>query len=230
MTTGYLKRLAAPKEWPIERKNARFITRPRGEMRYGMPLGVVLRDILGYAKTMRETRYILQSKEVFVDGVRRTDEKIAVALMGTVDFPDIDAAYRMVIGEDKKLKLIKITKEESLVKACRIDNKKILNKGRMQLNLNDGTNVLSTLKECKTGDSILLSLPKREVKAHLKLDKGAMVFLFGGEHAGTIGKVEGVDKEKLVVKSGKDAFETLKKFAIVIGTEKPAVTVVENGK
>jgi small subunit ribosomal protein S4e len=230
MTTGYLKRLAAPKEWPISRKTAKFIIRPRGAFRYGLPLGVVLRDVLGYAKTMKEASYILNSREVFIDGIRRKDKKIAVALMSTLDFPDLEAAYRMVIGSDKKLKLIKITKEESLVKVCRIDGKKALNKGKMQLNLNDGTNILSDNKECKTGDSIVLALPKREIKSFFKLENGVTVYLFGGEHAGTTGKVEGIDKDKLVVKSGKDAFETLKKFAIAIGKEKPLVTVIENGK
>jgi small subunit ribosomal protein S4e len=230
MTTGYLKRLAAPKEWPIARKTAKFILRPRGAMRYGLPLGVVLRDILGYAKTMREVKYILGTREVLVDGTRRKDEKIAVSLMSTLDFPDLDAAFRMVIGEDKKLKLIKISKEESIVKVCMINGKKTLNKGKLQLNLNDGTNLLSDNKDCKTGDSVVLALPKREIKSFFKLEKGAIVYLFGGEHAGTSGKVEGVDKGKLIVKSGKDTFETLKKFAIVIGNEKPAVTVIENGK
>ncbi|MFH1181860.1 MAG: 30S ribosomal protein S4e [Candidatus Woesearchaeota archaeon] len=230
MTTGYLKRLAAPKEWPIARKTAKFILRPRGELRYGLPLGIVLRDVLGYAKTMREAKYILNTREVLVDGTRRKDEKIAVALMSTLDFPDLEAAFRMVIGEDKKLKLVKISKEESIVKVCRINNKKTLNKGKMQLNLNDGTNVLSDNKDCKTGDSAVLALPKREVKSFFKLEKGAIAYLFGGEHAGTTGNVEGIDKDKLVIKSGKDTFETLKKFAIVIGNEKPAVTVTENGK
>jgi len=230
MTTGYLKRLAAPKEWSITRKTAKFILRPRGAMRYGMPLGVVLRDMLGYAKTMREVKYILNTKEVFVDGARRKDEKIAVALMSTLDFPDLDAAFRMVIDENKKLKLVKISKEESIVKVCRIINKKTLNKGKLQLNLNDGTNVLSDNKDCKTGDSVVLALPKREIKGFFKLEKGAIAYLFGGEHAGTSGKIEGADKDKLVVKSGKETFETLKKFAIVIGNDKPAVTVIENGK
>jgi|WetSurMetagenome_2_1015567.scaffolds.fasta_scaffold125457_2 small subunit ribosomal protein S4e len=230
MTTGYLKRLAAPKEWPISRKTAKFTLMPRGALHYGLPLGVVLRDVLGYASTMREAKYILNTKEVLVDGARRKDQKFAVALMSTLDFPDLEAAFRMVIGEDKKLHLIKISKEESLVKVSRIDGKKILNNGKLQLNLNDGTNLLSDNKECKTGDSVVLALPKRTAKSYFKLEKGAIVYLFGGEHAGTTGKIEGIDKEKLIVKAGKDAFETLKKFAIAIGTDKPVVTVIENGK
>lgn len=230
MTKGYLKRIAAPNEWPIARKNVRFILRPRGALHYGLPLGIVLRDILGYAKTMREAKYILGTREVLMDGTRRKDEKIAVSIMSTLDFPDLDAAFRMVIGKDKKLNLIKISKEESIVKVCRINNKKILNKGKIQLNLNDGTNLLSDNKDCKTGDSVVLALPKREIKEFFKLEKGAIAYLFGGEHVGTVGNVEGIDKAKLIIKSGKDTFETLKKFAIIIGKEKPVVTVIANGK
>jgi small subunit ribosomal protein S4e len=135
----------------------------------------------------------------------------------------------MVLGKDKKLRMIKIPKAEALIKLCRIENKRTIKGGKIQLNLHDGSNIISDKEDFRMGDSPLLTLPKREIKNVIKLEKGALVYLKDGSHAGSIGKVEGVDSQHVIVKLGDDTIETLKRFSIVIGTEKPLCTVVENG-
>ncbi|MBN2454627.1 30S ribosomal protein S4e [Candidatus Woesearchaeota archaeon] len=228
MTKAHLKRLAAPKEWAIKRKTIKFVIRPKGGLNSGMPLGIIMRDILGYAKNMREVRTVLRIRDVLVDGVKRTDARFSAGIMSTLSVPEMKEHFRIALGKDKKLKLIKIKEAESLVKICKIKNKKILKGGKIQLNLHDGSNIICEKPECGVGDSVMISLPKKEVKSCLKLEKGALIYLTGGEHVGTIGKVEGIDKARLIVKSEKSVIETMKKFAIVIGTEKPLCTVVEN--
>ena len=229
MSKSHLKRLAAPKEWPIKRKTAKFVIKPRGALKSGMPLGFVLRDILGYARTLREARNILRQKEVLVDEVKRKDVKYSVGIMDTLRFPELKTAFRMVLGKNKKLGLIKISGDEALTKVCKVKNKTIIKGRKIQLTMHDGSNIISDKSDYKTGDSLLVELPKHAIKNWIKLEKGALVYLTGGNHAGRVGKVEGVDSERVVVKLGEEVIETAKKFSMAIGTEKPLCTVEENG-
>ena len=59
MGKDHLKRLAAPKTWGITRKNTKFITKPvpgPHGMQAGMPLSVLIKEILNYAGTTREVK------------------------------------------------------------------------------------------------------------------------------------------------------------------------------
>ena len=57
--TKHQKRLSVPNSWPIERKTETFPVKadagPHGEA--GVPLLIVLRDVLGYADSRKEARY-----------------------------------------------------------------------------------------------------------------------------------------------------------------------------
>ena len=62
---AHLKRLVAPKTWPIKRKGAIFVTRQnsRAKSSYSMPLAVVLRDLLKVAEKSREVKRMLQTRD-----------------------------------------------------------------------------------------------------------------------------------------------------------------------
>ncbi|MEK9697836.1 MAG: 30S ribosomal protein S4e, partial [Candidatus Poseidoniales archaeon] len=71
MSSNHLKRLAMPRSWPITRKTDIWVSRPNPgahSLDLCIPVGVVIRDILQFANTMREVRYILQAGKVSVDG------------------------------------------------------------------------------------------------------------------------------------------------------------------
>ena len=56
MSSSHMKRLAMPRSWPLTRKTDIWISRPRPSghpIERCMALGVVLRDILGVAQSMR---------------------------------------------------------------------------------------------------------------------------------------------------------------------------------
>ena len=62
MTKNHLKRIASPKTWKIGRKLHTFISRPNPgphSLPMGMPLNIVLRDLLKFADTSYEVRKIL---------------------------------------------------------------------------------------------------------------------------------------------------------------------------
>ena len=228
MVKNHLKRLNTPKTWDVKRKRIKFIIRPNPgahSLDDGMPIGVILRDLLGYAKTTREVKRILQENNIIVDGIRRKDPHFSVGFMDTIKFTEIKEAFRVIINKRGKISLLKINEKESSLKPCKIKGKTKL-KAKTQLNLFDGKNILIEKDDYKTGDTLLLSLPKQEIKAHLKLEKGALICLTMGSHIGEVGVVEDIMANKIKCKTKKGSvFETLKKYAFVIGKDKPIVTI-----
>ena len=98
----------------------------------------------------------------------------------------------------------------------------------IQINLSDGKNITLKKKEaCKVGDSVLISLPKQEVKEVIKLEKGSLIFLIGGKQSGRIAKVEEIKDNLMKCKTKNDVFETSKRYAYVIGKEKSLIKVEE---
>src|SRR3989338_8027501 len=228
MVKNHLKRLAAPRSWPIRRKEKKFITKANPGMHsleQGMPLSIFVKDVLGYAKTGREVKKILQDKEVAVDCVRRKDYRFSVGLMDSLGFHEIKKYYRVALDKKGKLSLVEIKKEEASIKPCKITGKSRF-KGKIQLNLFDGRNILVDKDDYRVNDTIIVSLPKQEIKKHIKSEKNAAVILTGGAHIGNTGVVEDIVGDKIRYKSSDgNVFETLKKYAFVLGREKPEIRI-----
>ena len=67
---SHLKRIAAPKSWRIERKVRKWVVRANPgahKISTSFPLAFFIRDVLGYANTMREVKNILTKKIILVD-------------------------------------------------------------------------------------------------------------------------------------------------------------------
>src|SRR5207245_5632041 len=82
-----LKREPSPGFWPLHRKEETWapMTRPGPHAREkSLPLVLLLRDILGYAKTAHEAKRIIDSDHVRVDGGVRTDHRFSAGMMDVV--------------------------------------------------------------------------------------------------------------------------------------------------
>jgi len=229
--TNHLKRYFAPKTWKIKRKCMKYITKPSpGTHKIGMsmPINVILRDILEYASTNKEVKFILSNKNILVDGKRRKDYRFPVGLFDVLSLSDIDEHFRVILNKKGKLAVIKIGKEESKTKLCKITGKKAVRK-KIQLSMNDGKNTLVDKSEVKVGDSVLIALgDKITIKDSIKLDKNTSIYLTGGKHIGHTGKVQDIEGKRIIYKTEKgDVFETLKKYALAIGKDKPVISIAE---
>ena len=226
---NHLKKLAAPKTWPIKRRDNKFITRPLPgphKFNLGTSIDTLFKTLLNYGSTSREVRNILNTKNVLIDGIRRKEPKFIVGLFDTIAIDDIGSYYRILLNKRGKLSHIPIKKEESRLKLCKIVGKTVLKKNKIQLNLFDGKNILVDKDSYKTGDSVLLSLPDNKIKKHVKLDKKISVFLTGGKHIGEIGTIQGIMGDKIIFRNQKgDNMETLKEHAFVIGEDKPLISL-----
>jgi small subunit ribosomal protein S4e len=227
MGKSYLKRIAAPKTWQILRKTTTYITKPSPgahSLGHGMPLSVILKEVLNYSRNSREVKKVLGTNEIKVDGTSRKNPRFQVGIFDTIEL-STGETFRMIINKNGKLDLVKIKKEEVHTKPCKIVGKTMVN-GKVQLNLYDGNNIFVDKDGYKVGDTVIMSLPDRKITKHLKLDKKAQVFLIGGKHIGEMGHVEDISGSKIIYKdhSG-NMIETSKSYAFVIGDAKPLVTV-----
>ncbi len=228
MVKNHSKRLAAPKAWPIKRKDNKFIVKPRAgphSLQTGMPLSTLLKEVFNYANTTREVKNIINTHEIKIDETSRNDHRFPVGIFDTVQFANINEYFRIVLDKQGKLKSVKIKREEASIKPCKIIGKTMAN-GKLQLNLYDGNNIFVDKNSYKVSDTVILSLPDKNIVRHLKLGKKSTIFLTGGKHIGEVGNIEDIVGNKIIYKDNKgDLIETSKKYAFVVGEGKPLITI-----
>lgn|SRR3989344_3093943 len=234
MSKKHLKRLAAPRTWPIQRKTNKWITKPNPSghsIDKTMPINLILKEILKLTKTTQETKKILNQKEVLINKKPIKNIKFPVSLMDILEIPKINKYYRVLFNKKGKLILHPIEKEEASIKLSKIINKTLLKHKKLQLNLDDGRNILIDKEEYKTGDTIVFDLSKNEIKLHLKLEKDVLIYLTGGKNISKVGTFEkikefqGSQKDKIIFKIDKQPLESLKEYAFVIGKDKPIISI-----
>lgn len=231
----HMHRLAAPKNYPILRKAAHYIIKvgpgPH-PMESSLPLLVVLRDVLKIAGIQKEIKIILNEKKVLIDGKITRNPKLPVGFMDIVSLPLLKENFRVLFNKDSTLQFLKINDAEAKEKLCRIINKTIVKKGKIQLNLHDGKNIIVDDQKYKSGDSVLIKIPEQKITKHIPLEKNVLVYIIDGRHIGETAKVADFhqmtgstdDRVALVDDTGKK-FETLKKYIFVIGKEKPEINI-----
>ncbi|RLG15637.1 MAG: 30S ribosomal protein S4e [Candidatus Nanohalarchaeota archaeon] len=233
----HLKRLAAPKHFPIRKKEYKFTTNPRAgphQKKQCIPIQIILRDILKVAATAKEAKKILKNKDLLIDEKSRKDPGYPVGLMDVIAIPKTKKYYR-IIPKKGKLTLIEIPKEKSTIKLCKITGKTTTKNNITQLNLHDSRNILikneKDAKAYKVGDTIEITLPDQQIKKHLKLEKGNIGLIIHGKHEGENGKIKeikkimGLQKNKATLTTAKKDIETLKDHIFVIGKDKPEITI-----
>lgn len=149
--------------------------------------------------------------------------------MDTISILPTKENFRVIIAKNGRLILIPIKKEESAFKLCKIIGKTANKNKKLQLNLHDGNNKLVDKDDYSVGDTIVISLPKKEIKEHLKLENGAIVYITNGSYVGEIGKLEevknfkGIQPSHITFKTKDKTLETLAKYVFVIGKDKQLI-------
>jgi len=224
--TNHQKRLSVPKSWPIERKTETFTVKadagPHGEA--GVPLLIVLRDVLGYADSRKEARYALDQDSVLINGEPISDEERPIGMFDILAFEEREEFYRVFPGEGGRLALTPIDEDAAGSKLGKIVNKQHVPGGDVQLTLHDGqTLVVEADSDYDGGDSIIVSNDDSEIVAHFEYEDGALVTAVEGEHAGEIGTIDEIqitpgsaDNNVLVTQDEGDGFETIEDYVVVI--------------
>lgn len=214
---AHLKRQAIPKNWPIRRKGTKFVVKPRS--RKGIPLLMVLRNLLKIAQTRKEVKKAIHRKHLLINNKIVKDEKIGMTLFDTLSLVPSKTHYILGLSEKGKFELKSIKENEANKKIVKIIDKKILKGKKIQLNLSDGRNFLSTPQlTCKPNDSILINFKDKKIEKCLPLEEKSNVVIFAGKHAGETGKIEEINKERkmAIIKNGKEKSNILIKQLMVV--------------
>ena len=225
------KRLSTKTNYPLEKKVKKFVICPRPgphKKEESIPLASLLRDILKYCDNAKEAKNIIKSGKIMVDGKIRKDYKYPVGMFDVITIPDIKESF-IVLPREKWQKLMK-TKNKDF-KICRIENKTGVKGGKIQLNLNDGKNVVVEKDVYKTGDSLLISLPDLKIKKHIKRIKGCLCLITKGNKKGKIGKLKEIKKSRssnpnlASVEIDQKTVDVPEKFIFVIGEKSPEIEI-----
>jgi small subunit ribosomal protein S4e len=219
------KRLSVPKSWPVERKTATFTVKagagPHGEE--GVPLLILLRDVLGYVDSKKEARYAINNGSVLVNGKQVNDERIPIGMFDIVAFEERDEYYRVFPDEGGRLALTPIDADAADSKLSKIENKNTVSGGKTQLNLHNGANlIVDDPGAYSSRDSIVVDNETGEIVAHFPFGEGALVTAVRGSHAGEIGELVDIEitpgsgSNNVRVETDDGEFETVAEYVVVI--------------
>ncbi len=199
-----------PREWPIARKGTKYIAGARHGQKSGIPVLFVLRDILKLVKTKKEAKYALKQGDIKINSKVRIDEKFPLQFFDVLTLEKMKKHYRLMI-ENGKFVLNEISVKEAGKKIAKISGKTLITGNKIQMNLEDGTNIL-TKEKFSVGDSIILNTKDLKIEKVLPLKVGANIEVIGGKHAGEKGKL----KEIVELKRNKNYVIELKERTVAL--------------
>ncbi|CCQ34058.1 30S ribosomal protein S4e [Halorhabdus tiamatea SARL4B] len=224
--SNHQKRLSVPNSWPIERKTETFTVKadagPHGEA--GVPLLIVLRDVLGYVDSRKEARFALDQDQVLINGDPESDETRPVGMFDILAFTEREEFYRVFPGEGGRLALTPIDEDSAQSKLGKIVQKQFVPGGDLQLTLHDGETLLVSEDAPYEGnDSIVVENDSEEVIAHFEYEEGALVTAVDGQHAGEIGTIEEIqvtpgsaENNVRIDREDGSIIETIEEYVVVI--------------
>jgi small subunit ribosomal protein S4e len=239
----HLKRLPAPRHWPIKRKEDKFTTRvipgPHPK-EHCLTLAVLLREVLGYAENMREVKAILSNGGISVDGEIRKDARFPVGLMDVVEITSSGERFRLLPKKRGGFRLVSIDDAEAKFKLCRIETKTMVKGGKVQLGLHDGRTLLlpdgDKPSDYRTLDTLKVGIPEQKLMNTINLDKGAYAVVSRGKNVGIEGKILEIEKRlgthastvTLQDPEG-NRFQTALDYVFVVGKTKSEVNLEGQG-
>jgi len=213
----HLKRQKIPKNWPIHRKGTKYIVRPNFNLKKGIPILILLRDMLKVCENRKEVRKAIHSKYILVNDKLVKNEKNSLALLDKLSILPSKKYYKLNLSKFGKFEIEEIREPDTHHKVAKIVDKKILKGKKVQLNLADGKNFLSNLS-CKVNDSVVIDFKEGKIKKCLPLKEKSNVLVFAGKHSGKRGIINKIKPERKIaeLEIGKEKINVLIKQFMVI--------------
>jgi small subunit ribosomal protein S4e len=187
---------------------------------------MVLRDMLKLVDNAREAKRVLHEGKVLVDGKAQKNYKLPVGIFDVISVPASNQQYRM-LKDEKGMFYLSSLETGNVRKLARVENKTSIKGNRQQLNLSDGSNKLAE-GEFKVGDSLVLSLPEKNIEDRIGFEVGNLAMVVGGKHSGQTGKIKEIitvksSRPNRVIISGDEEFETIEDYVYMIGIDQPVI-------
>lgn len=223
------KRVTVPRSWPIHRKIHQWVAKSSPGPHCAedsMPLLTVIRDMLKITDNAREAKRILYEGNVLVDGNVKKDYKLPVGMFDIISVPLLNQQYR-VLKDTRGMFYFSPIEQSDAKKLVKIVDKTMLKGNKQQLNLSDGSNKLAE-GEFKGSDSLILSIPERNIEDRIEFKVGNTAMVIGGKHTGRIGKIKDIiimkspQPNRIVISGdGEKEFETIIDYVYMIGRDEP---------
>jgi small subunit ribosomal protein S4e len=231
----HLKRLNAPRTLVLHRKERKWTVRANPgphPLNNSLPLALVVRDYLELCDTLRESKRIISNGDIIVDGTIHKDYKFPCGFMDVVSIKNLKKNYRILFDQRGKLTFVPVDDKDSKWKLCRIENKTLVKKNKIQLNFHDGRNKIVDKNDYKTGDVLKINFKDKKIEDIYKFSKGNISIIIGGSHIGETATIEDINiihssKPNIAIMKGKTEFSTLKNYVFPIGTKKPSINLPE---
>ena len=232
----HTSRLAAPRPWQVARKATKWIAKPTSGPRTkaeGIPLVVLLRDVVGMIENQRELKYLINTKQILVNGKIYRETRFPVGLFDVISFPTIKKHYRVVLTTLGKLQATEISNKEANTLLLQVNEKTSIKGGKLQINLSNGWNVLTDSKtKIKVGESVLFDLNKKKITENFGFSNGSQVYFVRGKRAGhsatfkSLKETGVLRRQKIaVLELGKETIESSLNNLITVGTKKASITL-----
>jgi small subunit ribosomal protein S4e len=227
-----IKALNAPKTVQIDRKTIKWTVKTRAgthKANDSVSLGIVLRNYIKIANTLKEAKIALNNGEVMVNGKIRKDYRIGIGVFDVITLTKAKKAYRATFDSKRRLRFNELEKLSN-ERISKVEYKKVTKKG-IQITTNDGSVFIND--KARVGDSLQIKDPTGKIESVLPLKVGSLVYVTKGKHCadkGTIKEIiEGTARRKKLVKIEQDGkiFETITNNVIVIGEKKAVISDLE---
>lgn len=202
LTRAETKRLV-----PIARKGTKYVVRQLSHVNSSLSVLVAVRDVLKLAQTAREVDEMIKEKKLKINGRVVRDYREPITLLSLFE---ADKKYILDILPTGRFSL-KETKQST--RFAKVLGKTTLRGNVQQLNLHDGTNILSKDK-INTGDSLELDM-KTKIVSVARLEKGKNVMIRTGRAIGLRGTIANVKDNTVQVRLG-DRTTTLTKEEVIV--------------
>jgi small subunit ribosomal protein S4e len=211
----HLKRNTVEKTWPITRKGTKYLIVPNNAKKKGIPLLVVMREMLELVKTRKELKKIINEGKLLVNEKPIKEDKSILQLFDVLSLPVLKKTYRLTIGENKKFSMMEIKDSESKTKISKIIGKKVIKGNKIQINLSDGRNILSD-EQVLVGDSVEIEFDGKKIKKVLQVKEKSKVLVIKGKHMGQFGEVKKIEEDNVIIESGKKEIKITEEEIIVL--------------
>ena len=184
---------------PIPRKGTKYLVRASSHIKNSIPVLIALRDMLKLARNAKEAKSIIKEKEIKINGKRVKDYHESIKLFNILE---ADKTYVLSLLPTKKFIL-----QESKInfRLCKVTGKRLIKGNTTQLNLHDGSNLL-TKEKANVGDSIYLDFAGK-IKKIVPLEKGKEVFVIDGKHTGQKGTISSIENKKADIQFKEGVFQ-----------------------
>lgn len=234
----HLKRLAAPKQWMLDKLSGVWAPRPSTgphKLRECLPLMLVLRNRLKYALTGTEVKKILMQRLIKVDGKVRLDPKYPAGFMDVITIDRTAENFRVLYDVKGRFKLVKLeSSEQSKMKLCKVTRCQMGRGGIPYIATHDGRTIRYPDPSIKVGDSVKFDLQSQKITGVFSLEQGCTVMITKGRNTGRVGQVMRIERHPgstdivHIKDENGNSFATRKVNAFVVGSDECAITLPKN--